>query len=169
MRVHNRLCGIYKNRGKYMNGYFYTLLVTSVCGTVCSMLAWGGFEKYIKYIAALICVSVMIFPLRSLHFNSGEIENYVSMPQGEYDNLLYSTAESLTEENAKKYIAEIVLSKFGINTVTVNINIDWNREDPTITSISVAVPKTENVQLSEIKDYLIQALGGEVTVIEAEN
>ena len=64
--MYHRDGGVYKGGCEYLNGYFYTLLVASVCGAICSMIAWGGFEKYIKYISSLVCVCLMILPLREI-------------------------------------------------------------------------------------------------------
>ena len=61
-----------------MSGYFYVLLIASVCGAVCTVMVWGGFERYVKYIASLICVALIISPFRD--FNIGqEIDVYESL------------------------------------------------------------------------------------------
>ncbi len=147
-----------------MTGYFYALLATSVCGTVCIMLCGGGFEKYIKYIAALISISVMILPLKDI--NATEIKPDEDIHEILNQNMLNKTAEEIATEQTKSYISQSVLTKFGIKPTYVSISIDWEREDPTVTNITVAMPKqTQN--LKEIKEYLTTLLGGEVKVIEA--
>lgn len=149
-----------------MSQYFYALLITSVCGAVCALMAWGGFEKYIKYIASLICVLVMISPFRGLDFTSIESIGEISVPEADSAPALYKTAANLTETDTEEYISQIVFGKFGIKPTAVNINIDWEQEIPTIESIVVMLSKEDSGYSSQIKDYLFDVLGGEVTVIE---
>jgi hypothetical protein len=102
--------GVCQIGGQGMSGYFYTLLVASVCGAVCMMLVWGGFEKYIKYIASLICVVLLISPLREIDiiaftedaFENSDVEN------GAHGSDLYAISERITEQSAEKYICDIV-------------------------------------------------------------
>ena len=146
-----------------MTGYFYALLATSVCGTLCIMLCGGGFEKYIKYIAALISVSVMILPLR--HINKSDFAIDSNLQSTLDKNMLEKTAEEIAAEKTESYISQEVLAKFGINPTDISISIDWEREDPTVTSITVYIPKNSE-KATKIQGYLTTLLGGEVKVIE---
>lgn len=152
-----------------MRGYFYTLLVASVCGAVCAMLAWGGFEKYIKYIASLVCIVLLISPLREIDITKAVEklnEAVESLPEGE--SPLYETAASLTEREAEKYLTEIVFNKFGIKPIYSDINIDWTLDEPTIQSITVALSVEDMPFADDVDAYLEQVLGGEVTVVEGQ-
>ncbi len=151
-----------------MNGYFYILLVTSVCGGICSLMAWGGFEKYIKYIASLICVLAMLMPFRSISLSEIDADKYIPQSEDSQPNLLNKTAEDITEKNANKYISEIVFNKFGINPASVIIKIDWDREDPVIQNITVILNSADMQRAENIKSYLVSALGGEVNLIEGK-
>ncbi len=151
-----------------MNGYFYTLLVASVCGAVCSTLAWGGFEKYIKYIASLVCVCLMISPFRDIDIDSAIDfdEKLISVSAPETEGGLYTIAYGMTETRTEEYISEIVFAKFGIKPVYADIKIDWATNEATITDISVALSKQDMAYADKTKAYLLDTLGGEVNIIE---
>ncbi len=153
-----------------MSGYFYTLLVASVCGAVCMMLAWGGFEKYIKYIASLICVALLISPLREIDISS-VVSDSLDYSQAETDSSmtdLYAISEQMTEQTAEKYIRDIVFSEFGINAVSADIKIEWGKTEAVITDIDLVLTKNDMNMADGIKKYLFSVLGGEVRVIEEQ-
>ncbi len=151
-----------------MKGYFYTLLITAVCGAICVMLTWGGFEKYIRYIASLICVALIITPFRDIDVSDfgKSVTNDMSNEISEKTSELYLLASDMTEKRAEDYISQIVFSQFGINTVYTDIKIDWDKEEPIIESIHVALKQEDMNNAESAKDYLMGVLGGEVTVVE---
>ncbi len=150
-----------------MNGYFYTLLTASVCGVLCTMLAKGGFEKYIKYISALICAVIIITPLASIDISPltdavGEIsDNLPSQPTD-----LYTLSGKMTEERAEEYISEAVFNKFGIKPIYSDIKIDWEPETAIVQKITVALASDDIGIAEEASGYLFGLLGGEVEIIE---
>ncbi len=149
-----------------MSGYFYMLIITSVCGSVCTLLASGGFEKYIKYIVALICTVLMLSPFRDMELT--EIEDSFSDISDSFDQSegLYPLAAEMTEARTEEYISQMVFSEFGIYPLYTNIKIDWEQPEPIIENIIIAVG-SENMSFSEdIKKYLKDILGGEVEIIE---
>lgn len=160
-----RVCKI---GGVGIGGYFYTLLVASVCGAVCAMLAWGGFEKYIKYIASLVCIVLLVSPFRSIDISQmmeGAEEDTAASDSVSADGL-YSLASEMTEERAEEYISGLVFSEFGINAVYTDIKIDWGSDDPIIESISVALDGSDMAYAAEAEEYLVRVLGGEVKIVE---
>lgn len=151
-----------------MSGYFYTLLVASVCGTVCMMLAWGGFERYIKYIASLICVVLLISPLREIDI-SAALSDSLDHSQAEPDSSvtgLYAISEQMTENTAEKYIRDIVFSEFGINAVSADIKIEWGKTEAVIKNIDLVLTRIDMNRAEDIKRYLFSVLGGEVRIVE---
>lgn len=151
-----------------MNGYFYTLLVASVCGAICAMLATGGFEKYIKYIASLVCVCLMIMPLREIDV-SGIADSETAFFESSADvpeNKLCTEVYALTEARAEEYISQIVFSEFGIKAVYADIKIDWTSDEPIIESITLALPKGDYGAEEQVGEYLFRTLGGEVNIVE---
>ena len=150
-----------------MNGYFYVLVVTAVCGGICSVLVEGGFEKYIKYIAALVCTLVMITPLKDLDMDF-ESQEFWDLEEVFSDSgtELYPLAAEMTEIRGEEYISQMVFSQFGIKALSVDIKIDWGQTEPVIQDIEVVLPKEEAEKKQDIGDYLKKLLGGEVRIIE---
>ena len=153
-----------------MSGYFYTLLVASLCGSVCMMLAWGGFEKYLKYIASLVCVVLLIAPLREIDISLLSVDTpKIDSGESEQNEIgLNALSEQMTEERAEKYINELVFSKFGINPVSTDIKIDWGKSEGVIDSIDLILTKTDMAAAEEIEKYLFSVLGGEVRLFAEE-
>lgn len=151
-----------------MKGYFLTVLVASVCGAVCTVLASGGFEKYIKYTASLICVVLIISPFRDIDISKIEssVTDEISLSISENTSGLYLLAADMTETRAEEYVSQIVLSEFGINTVYTDIKIDWDEEEPIIENICVALSREDMDKGDLAREYLMRVLGGEVTVVE---
>ena len=150
-----------------MSSYFLTLLTASVCGAVCTLLAWGGFEKYIKYIASLVCILLLISPLKSIDIQSfAETEGLTDSGIQSNAPDLYALSSEMAEKSTEKYITQIVFGKFGINAVYADIRIDWNEKEPTVEAITVAL-KSDDMHLAEgARQYLESTLGSGVTVIE---
>ena len=151
-----------------MKGYFYTLLITSVIGAVCSVFSLSPFEKYMRYIASLVCVVLILMPFRDIDLSELNDEIFCDVSdeiscKTEKINLLSS---DMAEKRAEEYISEIVFNRFGINTVATDIKIDWENEEPTINCIEVRLKSEDMHNADMTKNYLADVLGGEVTVIE---
>lgn len=150
-----------------MNGFFYTLFVSSVIGAMCTMLSDGGFERYIKYIASLVCICIMLSPLKEIDFSSlFEVETELDIENTEYSEGHYTLATEITETRAENYINEIVFSEFGIKPKATDIKIDWDSNEPTIEKITVVLSKSDIEYRESAEDYLKNVLGGEVEIIE---
>lgn len=151
-----------------MKDYFYALILTSVAGTVCALLTKGGFEKYIKYITALICAFILISPLSRADFSSAkqEYEKAAEMISQEEMNDLCRLSGDLACQRAKEYITEELLEKFGIKPHYCNINIDWNSNEPTVKCIEIGITSQREEQREQVRAHLENLLGGEVKVVE---
>ena len=53
-----------------MKGYFIALLAASICSAICVSLAGEGYEKYIKYVCALVCAVMLVSPLCGLDISA---------------------------------------------------------------------------------------------------
>lgn len=147
-----------------MKGYLYILLVTSVCGSICTVFVQGGYEKYIKYVASLVCVAIMIMPFRNGDFF--ELLEYDYKNDFEITDInQYENTLNLTEEKAEDYISQVVFAEWGIKPSYTDIKIDWDSQPPVILGITVAVFKKDEMYLAEIKDYLSKTFGQGVEVI----
>lgn len=139
-----------------MKGYFIALLAASVCSAICVSLAGEGYEKYIKYICALVCAVMLISPLRGIDI-SGILFDPAEISYAESDLAAY-------EKQAADHISQSVYKEYGIKPLSVNIKIEWVGESPTVTRISLALPAgTENA--AAVREYLAAEYGGEVEII----
>ena len=149
-----------------MSGYFYTLLVASVCGAMCVALSFGGFEKYIKYICSLVCICLMIVPFREIDIEAIKDSYEISFSEQEGESSLYAVSSQLAEERAESYITEIVFSQFGIKPLSTDIKIDWTQTEPLIEDITVSLSHEDMQKAEATKEYLMFILGGKVNVVE---
>ena len=134
------------------------------------MLAWGGFEKYIKYIASLICVALLISPLREIDISAAITDSF-DRPEDESSlsmNGLYAVSEQMTEQKAEEYISNIVFSEFGIKAVDTDIKIEWGKTEAVINGIELVLNKEDMSRAEDIKKYLFSVLGGEVSIVEEQ-
>jgi len=150
-----------------MKNYFLVLLIASVLGGVFTVLASGSnFDKYVKYIASLICVVIIIAPLKSFISAPFEIpEAYESNIQtetssSEVDEVIAS--ETITELDV--YIKDIIFSEFGINTPSTNIKIDWKEDCIIITGVTVFLEKRDKAFREKVEKYLAETVGKGVSV-----
>ena len=131
---------------KNMKEYFMILLVAGITGSVASVLSDGSsLGKYVKYISALVCVLIVISPLKSI---LQSISVPLSKPQ-EIDfssEQLYEDAINLTEEQISLKIKE----KFGIIPKGVCIEID--RDGKIL--LSVDLNENDEGYRKEIDEYV---------------
>ena len=149
-----------------MRTYFFALLLTSVFGAVFTLLAGKTFEKHMKYIASAACLCLMLLPFKNITanvLNSDEIESEdYSFPENATDLNALALAEA--ESASEKYICDTVLAEFGIKPLYADIKIDWEEDGPVVSGITVALPDGEHIK--DVAEYLNNALGGEVKVVE---
>lgn len=150
-----------------MKDYFLTLLIASVLGGVIAVLVSGNsFEKYIKYIAGLVCVVIIISPLKS--FISGPFK----LPD-EYNNAVSTEASatgadeviaSVTVLKLDAYIKDILFSKFGIKAHSTDIKIDWVDNCLIINEVTVFLNESDSSRLTEVQKYLDETIDESVVV-----
>jgi hypothetical protein len=132
-----------------MKEYFMILLVAGITGSVASVLSDGSsLGKYVKYISALVCVLIVISPLKSI---LQSISVPLSKPQ-EVDfssEQLYESAINLTEEQISLKIKE----KFGIIPKGICIEID--RDEKIVLSV---ILNDEDLHMKDEIDKFIDSL-----------
>jgi hypothetical protein len=132
-----------------MKEYFMILLVAGITGSVASVLSDGSsLGKYVKYISALVCVLIVISPLKSI---LQSISVPLSKPQ-EVDfssEQLYESAINLTEEQISLKIKE----KFGIIPKGICIEID--RDEKIALSVTL---NDEDLHMKDEIDKFIDSL-----------
>ena len=120
-------------------------------------LAGEGYEKYIKYVCALVCAVMLVSPLCGLDISA-------VLPGAELSDTGTPGELAVYENRASEYISETVYSEYGIKPLGVNIKIEWVGESPTVTHISLALPEGSG-KADAIREYLAAEYGGEVEII----
>jgi len=155
-----------------MKEYFITLLTASVLGGIVAVLVSGSsYEKYIKYITGLVCVVIIIAPLKSF------ISAPFSLPD-EYISTAESTVSvtgadeviaSLTISELDTYIKDILFSEFGINVPLTDIKIDWVDDCLVINEIVVYLHSQDSKYLTDVKEYLTDTIDKSILVEILDN
>lgn len=150
-----------------MKNYFFTLLIASVLGGIIAVFVSGSnYEKYIKYIASLICVVIILAPLKSF------ISAPFTLPE-EYKEATESTISiteaneaiaSLTISGLDTYIKDILFSKFGINAPSTDIKIDWADNCLVINKITVFLANKDSKYQAKVQKYLTETICDSVEV-----
>lgn len=150
-----------------MKAYFLTLLIASVLGGILAVLSSGsGFEKYIKYIASLVCVVIIISPLKSF------ISAPFTMPEPDLKTVVSQKNEnkadmvlaSITKKELESYIKDILFQEFGIKIPLTDIKIDWADDCFVITQVVVYLNAGDKNRQNEVREFLADKIDKSVSV-----
>ena len=149
-----------------MREYFSALFLSSLLGAVCTSLAGGRLEKYMRYLASLLCLLVIISPLRSLEFSSPSLpEGTLSVPQGE---TLSDLAQTEAEKEICAAISASIAQGTGITPASLRIDIDWEASQPTIHAIAVTLRQEDFSSSETVVRWAEDAYGVPCHVTEDE-
>lgn len=153
-----------------MKEYFITVMVSSVVSALCVSLSSGtGTEKYVRYVCALVCASVIVFPVTGL-FDYRFPDVDVSLPETAASSVPvqpYGVAESYAESGVKEYVSSLLLEKFGIIPVDISIEIDIGN-GITVGEMTVILEKSDEGRRKEAEDFLRSFLGSGIKVVTDE-
>lgn len=149
-----------------MRDYFSTLLLASFMGAVCTSLAGGKLEKFVRYLASLLCILLIISPLRDLELSPLSLkEQELSLPEG-------AALSDLAAEEAEKEICAALSSAIsagtGITPASLCIDIDWNTREPVISSLSLALRSEDFPRREEVSGWVEASYGVPCYVTEHE-
>lgn len=128
----------------HLQSYFSMLLTASVLGALCAAFVGSAFEKYLRYLAALICVLLVLAPFRS--FDASELFRKdfsgaeTALPEGK---TLSELAGEQAESEICAYIAQSLSEETGITAADVRIDIDWTEDRPMIRAVRLILPAEE--------------------------
>lgn len=150
-----------------MRDYFYCILIASVLSAICSSLATGGLEKYVKYVCSLICVVAVVMPVVKLIGDGAKAEFDLSAEMGEYLKQDYISAEA--EKKICEHIKQTVYEKFGIYATNVSIEIYSEGNEVVVGKTTVTLDHSDEGHLEEVRDFLFETLGTTVEVVISHN
>lgn len=143
-----------------LQGYFSMLLTASVLGALCAAFVGSAFEKYLRYLAALICVLLVLAPFRS--FDSSELfpgdlpDGEASLPEGK---TLAELAGEQAENEICAYISQSLSAETGITAADVRIEIDWTESQPVIREVHLILPPEEAHRAEEAAAWVEKTYG----------
>lgn len=142
------------------HSYFSMLLTASVLGAICSAFVGSAFEKYLRYLAALICVLLVLSPFRSFDASgllpSGTSGEEVFLPEGK---TLAERAGEQAESEICAWIAQSLSAETGITAEDVRIDIDWTENEPVIRAVRLILPPEEAYRAEEAAAWVEKTYG----------
>ncbi len=143
-----------------LQGYFSMLLTASVLGAVCAAFAGGAFEKYLRYLSALICILLILSPFRSLDLLPGTEQLTDGQPEATVSGkTLEELAGELAEPEICAQIAAALSAQTGITAADVRIDIDWTEEEPVIRAVRLILSPEDAGRAAEAADWVESAYG----------
>lgn len=149
-----------------LHGYLSMLLAASVLGAVCATFAGGKFEKYLRYLASLICILLILSPFRSwsadalLQPDANGADTF-SLPE---TDTLETRTRAMTEEQICRQIAAALSAQTGITDPTIRIDMEWTEQEAIVTAIHLTLCDTDASRAEAAMDYLTRTYGIPVTV-----
>ncbi len=145
-------------------------MVSSVVSALCVSLCSGTpFEKYVRYVCALVCASVIVFPVTGL-FDFRFSDDSVSLPYPAASSApgpSYGVAASYAENEVKEYVSSLMYEKFGIIPADISIEIDIGN-GITVGEMTVVLEKKDDGRRKEAEEFLNSFLGSGIKVVTDE-
>lgn len=129
-----------------MKNYFMILLIVGIFGSIASVLSDGSaLGKYVRYISALVCVIIVITPLK-------EILKVFPTSFSQPEEIIFSEDDLTTSaiKMTEEQISEKIEEKFGIIPIDVCIEIDRDEK----ISLSVTLEEKDEHRRAEIDEYV---------------
>lgn len=143
-----------------LQSYFSMLLTASVLGALCAAFAGSAFEKYLRYLAALICILLVLSPFRSFDVSSllqpGIPYADTSLPEGK---TLAELAGTYAEAEICQWITASLSSETGITAADVRIDIDWTETEPVIRAVYLILPPEQAARAEEAAAWVTNTYG----------
>lgn len=140
-----------------MKDYFFSVLCASVvCALSTSVFSATKYEKYIKYISALIAAVIILSPLLKLigyetEPLKGTITGYESMQfeKEDAEEMMYSFLQSNGKKALEDYFYNIISSESGIKPVSVSIFIEYKDGSAIIKSGEIVLENEDDIETVE--------------------
>lgn len=145
-----------------LRSYCLTLLTASVLGGIVTSLAEKPFARYVRYLAALLCIVTVVSPFRSIDFVSLLTAPLPETPSAAvpYENAVETEAYSLLES----FFADELFSDTGIKAASVRIQIDWNAASPVIEALAFALENPTDERKTQAERWAVSRFGVPCTV-----
>ena len=143
-----------------MKQYLTVLFCGSLLGAVCSAVAGARLEKYVRYLAALICILLIVSPFKEFDwtFLQDDTSHEISMPQANGTTLEELAAGQAGEEICR--LLSLQLSQeTGITPAELRIDMDWTEQEPTVTALHLTLAPEDDGMAEKIIAWAEAAYG----------
>ncbi len=139
-----------------MKEYFSALLFSSVAGGIAAALVGKPYEKYLRYLAALVCTALMVAPL------AGVLPSLnLDLPETESSQLSYDPVAQQTKEDAETAVYNYIFAETGIKVKSLCIEIERTEGQLFFRSIRVTA---EESQVETVRQCLKGLLHGAMEI-----
>lgn len=128
-----------------LGNYVSVIFTASVLGAVCAAVAGSAFEHYIRYIAALVCILLIVYPFRSFSFSVPEESIPMQETVSQADSL-QCLAGALAQEEISRVIADALYAQTGITAASVRIDMEWTEKEAVITAVTLVLEQKEQTE-----------------------
>ena len=139
-----------------MQEYVSVIFAASVLGAVCALLAGSAFEPYIRYLASLACILLIVYPFRSFSFTYSASESSGQETLTSADTLQVLAGEMASTEICRA-IGDALCAQTGITASDIRIDMEWTEQDAIITAVYLTIATQEHV--STAKAWIEQTYG----------
>lgn len=150
-----------------MRDYFLILFIAALVGTVVSLVADGKFEKQVRYLISLICVLIVLAPMKSAVEVFSDVPD-VSVP------VAYSVSDpgrwvlDRSVEELEHTVAEAAKYRFGIEVAGVKLVTVIGDGVTSVERLEIALHKSHGEYKDGIKEYFEKLLYVETEVYVLE-
>lgn len=160
-----------------MKGYLLSLLAASLCVALVGILAPSSSQKYIRFIASLFLICVLVAPLPrvlSAINESGELPDLIGgnvQPPSDYEERMEEALEQASGAYFAETLTQLIEERFSIPDGSVRCTVKWNSDGDKFAPERVTVILSGSAiwkNPSEIEAFVSSLLGCEcISAIES--
>lgn len=142
-----------------MKQYLTVLFCGSLLGAVCTAVAGAKLEKYVRYLAALLCILLIVSPFREFELSLPEEDPHSPLPEVSSPATLDDLARKQAEEELCRVLALQLFTGTGITPVKLCIDMDWTSEEPVVLALHLSLDPAEADRAEMISAWAEAAYG----------
>lgn len=143
-----------------MKHYLTVLFCGSLLGAVCTAVAGERLEKYVRYLAALLCILLIVSPFREFDLSfPGEDLQSPALPEVSAPATLDGLAEQQAESELCRILSLQLSQGTGITPTELRIDMDWTLEEPVVLALHLILAPKDGEKAGEVSAWAEAAYG----------
>lgn len=152
-----------------MKHYLTVLFCGSLLGAVCTAVAGAKLEKYVRYLASLLCILLIVSPFREFELSlPQEEEPPSSLPEVSTPATLDGLAEKQAESELCRILSLQLSQGTGITPTELRIDMDWTLEEPVVLALHLTLSPADREKAGEVSAWAEASYGVPCYVAEGE-